>query len=97
MVLLEEQDDPPWERAQRRVPAAGTGATIEFCTVPTESRIKPYKRTPLLIAAYCVFAVALVDLMLGTGMVLIADSAGLAVILALAEIIVQVRRRPGSV
>jgi hypothetical protein len=32
MVLLEEKDDPPWEHVQRRVPAAETGATIEFCT-----------------------------------------------------------------
>jgi len=42
MVLLEEQDDPPWERAQRRVPAAGTGATIEFCTaLPPNKHLQP--------------------------------------------------------
>jgi uncharacterized membrane protein len=64
--------------------------------IPTKSRIKPYKRTPLLIAAYCVFVVALVNFILGTGMVLIVGFAGLAVILALAEIIVQVRRRRAS-
>ena len=64
--------------------------------IPTESKIVPYKRTPLLIAAYCVFAAALVNFILGTGMVLIVGSAGLAVLLALAEIVVQVRRRRAS-
>ena len=64
--------------------------------LPADSKIKPYKRTPLLIAAYCVFTAVLVNLILGTGMILIAGSAGLAVLLALAEIVVQVRRRGAS-
>ncbi len=64
--------------------------------VPLEAKIRPYKRSPLLIAAYCVFCVAIVNFVLGTGMYLIVGSSGLAVVLALAEIIVQVRRRGAS-
>lgn len=62
----------------------------------TQSKTKPYKRTPLLIAAYCACAAALINVVLGTGVVLTVGSAGLAVLLALAEIVIQVRRRRAS-
>ena len=55
-----------------------------------------YKRSPLLIAAYGTLAAAIVNLILGTGLYLIAGSAGLAVLLGLAEIILHVRRRSAS-
>ena len=55
-----------------------------------------YKRSPLLIAAYGTLAAAIVNLILGTGLYLIAGSAGLAVLLGLAEIIVQLSRRSAS-
>ena len=57
---------------------------------------RPYKRSPLLVAAYATLIAAIINLVLGTGMYLIVGSAGLAVLLGLAEIIVQVRRRSAS-
>ena len=56
----------------------------------------PYKRSPLLVAAYGTLIAAIVNLVLGTRMFLIVGSASLAVLLGLAEIIVQVRRRSAS-
>jgi len=64
--------------------------------LPQASPRPAYKRSPLLIAAYGTLAAAIVNLILGTGLYLIAGSAGLAVVLGLAEIIVQVRRRSAS-
>lgn len=64
--------------------------------LPQTSPRPAYKRSPLLIAAYGTLAAAIVNLILGTGLYLIAGSAGLAVLLGLAEIIVQVRRRSAS-
>ena len=59
--------------------------------LPQPTKPRPYKRSPLLIAAYATFIAALVNFVLGTGMYWIVGSAGVAVLLALAEIVVQVR------
>ena len=63
---------------------------------PPATKRRPYTRSPLLIAAYGSFVAAIVNLILGTGMYWIVGSAGLAVLLSLAEIVVQVRRRAAS-
>jgi hypothetical protein len=64
--------------------------------LPQAIKSRPYKRSPLLVAAYCTLTGAIINLILGTGMYWIAGSAGLAVLLGLAEIVVQVRRRSAS-
>jgi hypothetical protein len=57
---------------------------------------RPYKRSPLLILAYGALTAAIVNLILRSGMFWIAGSAGLAVLFAVAEIMLQVRRRGAS-
>jgi len=57
---------------------------------------RPYKRSPLLILAYGALTAAIVNLILRSGMFWIAGSAGLAVLFAVAEIILQVRQRGAS-
>ena len=57
---------------------------------------RPYKRSPLLILAYGALTAAIVNLILRSGMFWIAGSAGLAVLFAGAEIMLQVRRRGAS-
>jgi hypothetical protein len=52
-----------------------------------------HNRSPLLIAAYCMMGVALILLVLRAGMFWTLTSAGLAVLLAVAEVYTQVRRR----
>ena len=64
--------------------------------IPSELKIKPSKRTPLLIAAYCALVATLVNLILGTGMMLILTPAGLSVLLAVGEIVLQMWRRRAS-
>jgi len=64
--------------------------------LPQPARARPYKRTPLLIAAYATLSAALINLILGAGMFWIAGSAGLAVVLGATEIVVQVRRRSAA-
>ena len=64
--------------------------------IPQPVASRPYKRSPLLIAAYGTLTAAIVNLILGSGMFWIAGSAALAVLLGLAEIIVQVKRRSAS-
>ena len=54
------------------------------------------KRSPLLVAAYGTLIATIISFVLGTGMYLIVGSATLAVLLGVAEIIVQVRRRSAS-
>ena len=49
-------------------------------------------RSPILIAAYCTIGVALILLVLGAGMFWTLGTAGLAVLLALAEVYIQLRR-----
>jgi len=56
----------------------------------------PYKRSPLLVAAYGTLAAAIINLILRSGVYWIVGSAGLAVLLGLAEIIVQIRRGSAS-
>jgi hypothetical protein len=57
---------------------------------------QPYRRSALLIAAYSAIGAALLNLILGTGLYLIVGSAALAVVLALAAIVVRLRRRKAS-
>ena len=64
--------------------------------LPGPREPRPYKRSPLVILAYGALLSAVVNLFLRTGMLWIAGSAGLAVLFAVAEIIVQVRNRGAS-
>jgi hypothetical protein len=42
MVLLEEEDEPPWKRANVAFQQRGHGATIEFCTaLPPNKHLQP--------------------------------------------------------
>jgi len=54
--------------------------------------VRPYTRSPLLLAAYGAILAALVNLVLGSGLIWTGGSAALAVLLALAAILVQIRR-----
>jgi hypothetical protein len=60
------------------------------------SKRQPYRRSPLLIAAYCAIGAALMNLILGTGFFLMVGSAALAVVFGSAAIIVRLRRRKAS-
>ena len=53
----------------------------------------PYRRSPLLIAAYGTLALAIALLLLGSGLIWSGGAAGLAIALALGEIVAQLRRR----
>lgn len=64
--------------------------------LPKPTAPRPYKRSPLLIGAYASFIAALFNFVMGTGMYWIVGSAGLAVLLALADIVVRVRNRGAS-
>jgi hypothetical protein len=61
--------------------------------LPPPTNPRPYTRTPLLLMAYGALGAAILNLIVGSGMLWIAGSAGLAVVLGLIEIVVQVRRR----
>jgi hypothetical protein len=61
--------------------------------LPPSTERKPYERSPLLLAAYCTIGVTLALLVFGPGMYWILGSAAMAVLLALAELVVQLRRR----
>jgi hypothetical protein len=61
--------------------------------LPDSTEPKQHKRSPLLIAAYCTIGVTLISLVVGGGAFWVLGSAGMAVLLALAEIFVQLRRR----
>jgi len=62
----------------------------------TEPRRQRYTRSPLLILAYGALGATFVNLVLRSGLIWTAGSAVLAVALAVAEIVVQVRRRRAS-
>jgi hypothetical protein len=55
--------------------------------------LHPYKRSPLLVAAYCTLAFSIVLVFLGAGMYGTVGTAGIAVVLALGEVVVQLSRR----
>jgi hypothetical protein len=57
---------------------------------PSEPR--PPKRSPFLIAAYCTMGGALILLLLGAGAFWILASSALAVLLAVADLFLKVRR-----
>lgn len=61
--------------------------------LPHATGRKQRKRSPLVIAAYCTLGVALISLVLGGGAFWVLGSAGMAVLLALAELFLQLRRR----
>ena len=65
--------------------------------LPAPPTPRQYKRSPLVILAYGALTASIVTLILRSGMFWIAGSAGLAVVFAIAEIILQVRHRRGSV
>ncbi len=50
-------------------------------------------RSPLLIGAYCAIGISLLLLLLGSGRLWVVGTAVMAVVLGLAEIVIQVRRR----
>ena len=64
--------------------------------LPHAATPRPYKRSPLLILAYGALTAAILNLILRTGLFWIAGSAGLAVLFALAEIVIRVRRLGAS-
>ena len=61
-----------------------------------EPRTQRYGRSPLLMLAYGALGATFVTLILRNGLIWTAGSAALAVALAVAEIVVQVRRRRAS-
>ena len=64
--------------------------------LPQPKEPRPYKRSPLVIFAYGALASALINAILGSGVYWTAGSACIAVLLATAEIILQVRNRGAS-
>ena len=64
--------------------------------LPQASTRQPYRRSPLLIAAYGAIGATLVNLVLGTGLFLMVGSAALAVVLGSAAVVVRLRRPKAS-
>ena len=64
--------------------------------LPQQNELKPYRRSPLLIAAYWTMGIALVLLVLGPGMIWIMSAVGMAVLLALVELFLRLKRRGPS-
>jgi hypothetical protein len=60
---------------------------------PPPSKSGPYRRSPLVMAAYFMVGAAVLMLLLHAGMYWILSTAGMGVLLALGEILVQLRRR----
>ena len=60
---------------------------------PPPTKRRRHGRSLLLIAAYGAMGVAFILLLLGAGMFWTLSSAGVAVLLALAEVYTQLRRR----
>ena len=60
--------------------------------LPSTTEPSPRKRSLFLIAAYCTMGGAIISLLLGAGAFWILTSAGLAVVLALADLLVKLRR-----
>ena len=58
-----------------------------------DPRPKQHKRSPLLIAAYCTFGGAVMALVLGAGAFWTLGFTAMAVLLALGDLFVQLRRR----
>jgi len=56
----------------------------------------PRKRSPILIIAYGALIAAIVNLFLRAGMIWTATAAGIAVVLGVVEIVLQVRSRGAS-
>lgn len=52
-----------------------------------------HRRSPLMVAAYCTLGVAIVLMLLGSGVYWTAGTVGIAFLLALGEMVVQLRRR----
>jgi hypothetical protein len=63
---------------------------------PKTAERPPYRRSVLVILAYGAITAAIVNSLLGSGMMWTAGSAGIAVLLALADIIMQIRGRGPS-
>jgi hypothetical protein len=57
---------------------------------------QPYRRSPLLVAAYATLGGAIALMLLGSGVLWTVGTASMAVLLAIGEIVVQVRRRSPS-
>jgi len=57
---------------------------------------RPRKRSPILIIAYGALIAAIVNLFLRAGMIWTATAAGIAVVLGVVEIVLQVRSRGAS-
>jgi hypothetical protein len=55
-----------------------------------------YRRSPLLVAAYATLGGAVALMLLGSGLFWTVGTATMAVLLAIGEIVVQVRRRSRS-
>jgi len=62
---------------------------------PTRER-PPYRRSLLVILSYGAITVAIVNMLLRSGMIWTAGSAGIAIVLALTDIIMQIRGRSAS-
>lgn len=62
---------------------------------PTRER-PPYRRSLLVILSYGAITAAIVNLLLRSGMIWTAGCAGIAIVLALADIIMQIRGRRAS-
>jgi uncharacterized membrane protein YjjP (DUF1212 family) len=64
--------------------------------IPLTRPSRPYTRSPLLLLAYGALCATFANLFLRTGLIWIAGSALLAVLLGTAEVIIQLRRRRAS-
>ena len=60
------------------------------------TKVRPYQRSPLLVAAYCTLMFAIILMVLGSGVFWTVGTASMAVLLAIGEIVVQRRRRSTS-
>jgi len=56
----------------------------------------PYRRSLLVILSYGAITAAIVNMLLRSGMIWTAGSAGIAIVLALTDIIMQIRGRSAS-
>ncbi|HEV2669525.1 MAG TPA: hypothetical protein VGU74_00370 [Gemmatimonadales bacterium] len=64
--------------------------------LPKASERPPYRRSVLVIMAYGAITAAVANLLLRSAMIWTAGSAGIAILLALADIIIQIRSRSAS-
>ena len=61
--------------------------------LPQATKSQRHRRSPLMVAAYCMLVSAIVLMLLDSEVYWTAGTMGMAVLLALGELVVQLRRR----